>query len=305
MATAYNGTIETGGAALEYDERGPDDGEVILLIMGIGAQLTAWREGFCNQLADEGYRVVRFDNRDAGLSSRTPGPAPTMVELAALLKPGTKRRPVPYTFSDMAGDAMAVLDAVGVRQAHIVGASLGGMIAQTVAIEHRERVLSLTSIMSKPGALTVGLPTLRVLANTVRNRPAPPDDAIEFELTRAKMIAGPLFDPEAMRGYIGESIDRASHPNGILFQAAAMFDSGDRTPGLRKLDVPTVVIHGRADPLVKLSGGEATAKAIPGAKLVVFNDMGHDLPVPLWPAITGEIAAHARHASRHRATARR
>lgn len=293
MPTALHGDV-----ALEYDERGPDVGETILLIMGIGAQLTAWREGFCDLLVDQGFRVIRFDNRDAGLSSTTPGTPPSYRELLPIIVPargaGTApRRPVPYTFSDMAADAIAVLDAAGVERAHVVGASLGGMIAQTVAIEHPDRVRSLTSIMSKPGALTVGLPTVRVFLNSLKDPPGSRSANIDFEVARSERIAGPLFDRDAMRGFISDSMDRASQPNGMMFQAAAMFASGDRTRALRSLRTPTLVIHGRVDPLVKLSGGEATARAVPGAQLLVLNDMGHDLPRPLWPTLTDAIGAHA------------
>jgi len=286
-----------GDVALEYDERGPDDGETILLVMGIGAQMTAWRDGFCDLLVDRGYRVIRFDNRDAGLSSGTPGPPPTYRDLLPLVVPARaariRARPAPYTFSDMADDAVSVLDAAGVDRAHVVGASLGGMIAQTMAIDHPRRVASLTSIMSKPGALTVGLPTVKVFLNSLKNPPGSRAADIEFELTRSERIAGPLFDRDAMREYIAGAIERASQPDGLMFQAAAMFASGDRTGALRRLQVPTLVIHGRVDPLIRLSGGEATAKAVPGAKLVVHNDMGHDLPRPLWRSLTDSIAAHA------------
>ena len=291
-------TATQGDVTLHYDERGPRDGEAIVLIMGIGAQMTAWRDGFCDLLAGHGFRVIRFDNRDAGLSSSTPGTPPSYRELLPLIVPargaaGAPRRPVPYTFSDMAADAVAVLDAAGVDRAHVVGASLGGMIAQTVAIEHPGRVRSLTSIMSKPGALTVGLPTVRVFLNSLKNPPGNRSADVEFEVARSERIAGPLFDREAMRTFISDSMDRASQPNGMMFQAAAMFASGDRTAALRRLETPTLVIHGRVDPLIKLSGGEATAKAVPGAKLVVLNDMGHDLPKPLWRTLTDAIASHA------------
>lgn len=287
-------TVRHGDVTLHWEERGPADGETILLVMGLGAQLIAWRDGFCDLLADQGYRVIRFDNRDAGLSSRTPGTPLTIPELATLLGPKRTRRPVPYSLSDMAADGMAILDEAGVRRGHVVGASLGGMIAQTIAIEHRERVLSLTSIMSKPGSMFAGLPTPRVLRTVIRTTPVERDAAIAYELERAAVTCGPLFDREAMAAFLAEAYDRSPDRTGMAFQLAAILSAEDRTPALRRLDVPTLVIHGRADGLVRLSGGIATARAVPGAELVVHNQMGHDLPRALWPSLTDSIVGHAR-----------
>ncbi|CAN5395065.1 alpha/beta hydrolase [soil metagenome] len=291
MPRARNGDTE-----LEYEELGPTSGEPILLIMGIGGQLTAWNDEFCELLVEHGHRVVRFDNRDVGLSSRTPGSAPTQRDLAPLLlrQPGARQRVrVPYDFSDMAADTVAVMDAAGMASAHVVGASMGGMIAQTLAIEHPERVRSLTSIMSNTGALRDGVPTFRVMRNAARSRPVSPAEALESDLARTEMISGPHFDRAAARATLERSQARAFTPEGVLFQAAAIFASPDRTPRLRQLRVPTLVIHGRLDPLVRLRGGIATARAVPGAELIVHHDMAHDLPRPLWPSITRSISAHA------------
>lgn len=298
MQPARNGDIE-----IHWEERGPADGETILLVMGLGAQLIAWREGFCDRLVDHGYRVIRFDNRDVGLSSSTPGPAPSFAEMATLFGPRPVRRPVVYTLSDMAADAVAVLDAAGVERAHVVGASLGGMIAQTMAIEHPGRLRSLTSIMSKTGAVHVGLPTPRVLRKVMQPTPVDRDAALAYELERAAVTCGPLFDRDAMERFLAEAYERSPERGGMAFQLSAMFASGDRTRALKRLDVPTLVIHGRADGLVRLSGGLATARAIPGAALEIHGQMGHDLPEPLWPALTDSIAAHARRASRTAPTA--
>ncbi len=295
MGRALNGEIE-----IEWEERGPSNGEPILLVMGLGAQMIAWRDGFCDRLVDHGYRVIRFDNRDVGLSSTTAATPPSFGEMATLFGPRPARRPVPYTLSDMASDAAAVLDDAGVEAAHVVGASLGGMIAQTLAIERPERLRSLTSIMSKTGALHVGLPTPRVLRKVMQPTPVERDLALAYELERAEVTCGPLFDRDAMERFLAEAYERSPERGGMAFQLSAMFASGDRTRALRNLDVPTLVIHGRADGLVRLSGGVATARAIPGAALEVHNLMGHDLPQPLWPALTDSIAAHARRASRAR-----
>ena len=292
MPRAANGDL-----TLEYDEAGDPAGDVILLIMGLGAQLTAWRDGFRDLLVDQGFRLIRFDNRDAGLSSKTGSAAPGLRELVPLLVPGPRRWNAPYTLSDMASDAIAVLDAAGVARAHVVGASLGGMIAQTLAIEHPDRVRSLTSIMSKTGAAGVGLPKPAILRNVIRPRPAARSDIIEHDLARAQLIAGPHFDRDRMREYLEFAFDRCYHPEGFALQTAAMLASGDRTKALRRLRLPTLVIHGRVDPLVALSGGEATAKAIVGSKLVVHNDMGHDLPRPLWASLTNSIVSHVRMAA--------
>jgi pimeloyl-ACP methyl ester carboxylesterase len=293
---AHNGDV-----TIEFESRGPADGETILLVMGLGAQMIAWREPFCDLLVERGFRVIRFDNRDSGLSTHTAGTPPTRAELAALAVQGARRRgaraglsrpTARYTLSDMSDDAVAVLDAAGVRRAHVVGASLGGMIAQTMAIEHRDRVQSLTSIMSRTGSPLAGLPTMRVLRKVLRPTPTERDEAIAYELERAEVTCGPLLDREAMAGFLAEAWDRAPTRSGMSFQLAAIFASGDRTPALRRLDVPTLVIHGRDDELVRVSGGIGTARTIPGAELVVLDEMGHYLAPPLWPAVVDAIAAH-------------
>jgi len=293
MPRAHHGDIE-----LEYEVRGPADGETIVLVMGIGAQLISWQDGFCDLLVDHGFRVVRFDNRDSGRSSGTPGPPPSRRDLARLVAraPGA-RASVPYRLTDMAADTVAVLDAVDADDAHLVGASMGGMIAQTVAIEHPARVRSLTSIMSNTGSPRDGVPRAAVLRNSARTRPRDRRAALDHDLARSALISGPHFDPVASRAHVERAHDRSRHRDGTLFQMAAILASGDRTPGLRRLRTPTLVIHGRRDPLIRLRGGIATARAVPGASLVVHDRMAHDLPKPLWPELTGDIARHARRAS--------
>jgi pimeloyl-ACP methyl ester carboxylesterase len=283
MAEASNGSV-----LIHYDVQGPAEGVPLLLIMGLGAQMIAWQDGFCQMLVDAGHRVIRFDNRDAGLSSKTASPPPEVGDLARLLV-GRGIEMAPYTLSDMASDAVAVLDAEGCADAHIVGASLGGMVAQTLAIEHPGRCRSLTSIMSKPGSPFSGTPAPQMVRMLMTDRPEDPADALETDLARFEMIAGPLFERERMREYVKRANARSYYPAGAKFQLAAMFASGDRTGRLRKLDLPTLVIHGRRDRLVRPSGGVATARAIPGSQLIMFDEMGHDLPRLLWPRMTGAI----------------
>lgn len=291
MGRARNGEVE-----LEWDERGPADGEPILLVMGLGAQMIAWREGFCDLLADHGYRVIRFDNRDAGLSTFTDAPPPSFADMAAAAIRGPRHPAVAYTLSDMATDALAVLDDAGVERAHVVGASMGGMIAQTMAIEHPHRLGSLTSIMSKPGSLLAGLPTLKVLRKVMQPTPTEREAAIRYEMERAEVTCGPLLDREAMLEFLHAANERSPVRTGMAHQLTAIFASGDRTRALRRVRVPSLVVHGRVDGLVRLSGGVATARAIPGADLVVYQEMGHYLAPALWGRLADAIVGHARRA---------
>lgn len=286
MPRANNGTTE-----LEYDHFGDPADPALLLIMGFTAQMTAWEEDFCGLLVDQGHFVIRFDNRDCGLSSKTHGTPPNIMAIllqALMGQPITED--VPYSLSDMAADAMAVLDDLGVERAHIAGASMGGMIAQQVAIEYPERVRTLTSIMSTTGEVGKGQPTPEAQAALLAPPPEDPAAIIELGVKTGRVIAGPLFDEAGARVRIAAAIERSFHPIGGAFQMAAMAKTGDRTEGLRSLDVPTLVIHGKADPLIAPSGGEATAEAILGARLLVLDQMGHDLPRQLWPEITTAIA---------------
>lgn len=273
MARAQNGKVE-----LEYEVFGPATAQTILLINGLGSQLTRWPEPFCAKLVAKGYRAIRFDNRDIGLSSRLDGES--------------------YTLSDMAADAIAVLDAVGVRRAHLVGISMGGMIAQRVAIAYPERVMSLTSIMSATGA--PGSLESTPEAAAVLNNP-PPDHTADFEafidamVRNAKTIGSPAYpwDEGMLRERAIAEHARAFNPAGVARQRKAVFADGDRTPELRKLNIPTVVLHGAEDPLVKLRGGELTAEAIPGAELRIVPGMGHDLPPSLYDTVIDAICAAA------------
>lgn len=286
--------IDTGAVTLHYDTHGDPGDETVLLIHGLGAQMTLWDLGFIAAIVDHGYHVVRFDNRDVGLSTKTEDAPPDLLPLVMATLAGQAPTVDHYTLSDMAADAVAVLDGLGIARAHVVGASMGGMISQTVAIDHPGRVASLTSIMSTTGDIAVGQPEGDTLMRLLAPAPTERAAAIERTVDIARHIAGPHFDEARARELAAFHYDRCFHPIGVVHQMVAIAASGDRTEALRSLEVPTVVIHGTVDPLITVSGGEATAAAIPGAELVTFDDMGHDLPEVHWPAIAAAIAGVAR-----------
>jgi pimeloyl-ACP methyl ester carboxylesterase len=280
---------------IEYDTFGDPADPALLLIMGLGTQLIGWPEGFCRRLAERGHHVIRFDNRDCGLSTHLDGvPFDLGAVVTSLLTGVSRDRPAaPYLLSDMAGDVVGLLDQLSIERAHIVGASMGGMIAQTLAIEHPERVLTLTSIMSHTGEPEFGAPTAEALEALLTRPPADRDGYIERSVKNWRIFAPHrYFDEDHIRQRAADAFDRAYYPEGIGRQLAAIVASGDRVAGLTELAVPTLVLHGRLDTLVQRSGGERTAELVPGAKLVVVGDMGHDLPEPLWPFLVGVIAAH-------------
>ena len=283
---------KSNGIELEYETFGNPDDPALLLVMGLGAQMIAWDEGFCQQLVDAGFYVIRYDNRDVGLSTRTEGPAP---DLAAIMSGDTST--ATYRIDDMADDAAGLLDDLGIDRAHIVGASMGGMIAQAIAIRHPEKTASLCSIMSTTGDRSVGQPQPEAMAALMAPAPTNRDEALDRAVTSGRILSPVHFDEAKARQRAGEAYDRAFYPLGMQRQLAAIMASPDRTPELAKVSAPTLVIHGTADPLVTYSGGEATAKAVPGADLLAFDDMGHDLPEPRWPEIVAAIATNARRAS--------
>jgi pimeloyl-ACP methyl ester carboxylesterase len=282
------------GIDLCFQEMGDRDGEPLLLIMGLATQMIAWDETFCGMLADRGFRVVRFDNRDIGRSTKLKAAG---VPPRADLMLGRRGRAA-YLLRDMAADTVGLMDHLEIGSAHLAGASMGGMIAQATAIEHPERVRSLVSIMSTTGSRRVGRPSYRTFGILFGKPPHGRDAAVERAVRTFRTIGSPgyPFEEERVRQIAGRSYDRGHHSPGVLRQLHAITASGDRTAALRRLDLPTIVIHGDGDPLVNPSGGRATARAVPGARLKLVEGMGHDLPRQLWPELVDEIAANAARA---------
>ena len=278
------------GIELCYQEMGDPEGEPLVLIMGLATQMIAWDEEFCRLLAERGFRVVRFDNRDIGRSSRVRSAGvPNVLEMMV------GRGEPPYRLRDMAADTVGLMDHLGIDSAHVVGASMGGMIAQCTSIGHPDRVRSLVSIMSTTGSRRVGHPSYRTFGLLLGKPPREREAAIERAVKTFKTIGSPgyPFEEERIRVIARRSFDRGHSQAGIARQLHAITASGDRTPQLRELDVPALVIHGKNDVLVNPSGGRATAKAIPDARLKMIDGMGHDMPRALWPTFVEEIACNA------------
>jgi pimeloyl-ACP methyl ester carboxylesterase len=283
------------GITIEYETFGDPSDPTVLLIAGYGSQLISWAPGLCTLIADAGRHVVRFDNRDVGLSTQLDDHPVSMSDLVAAAADGGRaavRALAPYTLSDMAADAVGLLDALGVDRAHVVGASMGGMIAQTVAIEHPDRVATLTSVMSTTGELEYGQSTPEAQAALMGPRPADRAAYIEAADRTLVYLSKRYGTVEWARDYAATQYDRAFRPEGMVRQMAAIMASGSRADGLRALRVPTLVIHGLDDTLIQVSGGERTAELVPGAELLLVPNMGHDRPEPLWPVIAGAIVAH-------------
>jgi pimeloyl-ACP methyl ester carboxylesterase len=282
------------GIEIAYQEVGDPDAAPLLLVMGLGTQMLGWDEEFCALLAERGFRVVRFDNRDIGHSTMLEsGGVPSRLDLFI-----GRRESAAYLLSVMANDTIGLMDHLGIESAHVVGASMGGMIGQTLAIEHAERVRSLVSIMSTTGSRRVGTPTLKAFGALLAKAPRGRDEYIERIVKTFKVVGSPGYpmDEPRFRELAGRLYDRSHNPKGVLRQMHAIGASGDRTAALRKLKLPATVIHGTRDPLVRPSGGRATARAIPGARLRIVEGMGHDLPRALWPTFAGEIADTASRA---------
>lgn len=280
------------GMELEYDTFGSATDPALLLIMGFTAQLTAWEAEFCQLLADGGLYVIRFDNRDCGLSTKLDGQVPDVAGAMTSAFAGTDAPLQPYLLADMALDAIGLLDVLGIAQAHILGASMGGMIAQTVAINHADRVLTLISVMSTPGEIEVGQPSEEAMIAIMSPPAATREEYIatspRYMVWQSKKYRNEVRTKElAARDY-----DRSSYPEGATRQMAAIYASGSRSEGLQALEVPTLVIHGRDDQLITPSAGFRTAELIPGAHLLFVADMGHDMPEQLWPMLTAAIISH-------------
>ena len=282
------------GVQIAYETFGDPADPTVLLIMGLGVQMLGWDERFCRMLVERGYRVVRFDNRDVGRSTKIEG-GPRPDVMAAAAGDGSSAS---YLLDDMADDCVGLLDEIGADAAHLVGASQGGMIAQTVAIRHPERVLSLVSIMSTTGNRAVGQPHPEAIPALLTRPPADRDGFIDFVVGVWKVLGSPGFevDEEALRAHAGASYDRGIFPDGTARQLVAIMASGDRTEALRGLDVPTTVVHGTDDILIDVSGGRATAAAIPGARLDLIEGMGHDMPPAVWPRLVDLIVENAERA---------
>jgi pimeloyl-ACP methyl ester carboxylesterase len=283
-------TTPANGIEIAYESFGDPSGRPLLLVMGLATQMLAWHEEFCQALVARGLFVVRFDSRDIGLSTHLHDAPPPNV-LAAF---SGDMSSASYRLEDMADDTAALLDALELASAHVVGVSMGGMIAQTLAIRHPTRVRSLTSIMSTP-APSIGSATQEALAVLLAAPATSRDEAVQRALDTYAVIGSPGYplDEQWLADVAGQSYDRGYDPMGVGRQLLAIHASGDRTAALTQLDVPTLVVHGDADPLVQLAGGLATAEAVPDAELLVLEGMGHNLPRELWPQIVDAIAGVA------------
>ena len=283
---------DANGLSLCYQTFGSPSDPTLVLIMGLGAQMVWWEVDLCQRLAARGYRVVRFDNRDIGKSSYIATPPPNLARVFAGLEP----LKAPYTLDDMARDTVGLMDALKIEKAHIVGASMGGMIAQILAIQHPERVRTLTSIMSTTGERGLPSPKPEVWAAMTAAPPLTVEAYIEANVRMAELLRGyPDPTEEAdTRARAARAAARGLNPAGGVRQMAAVGAAGSRKEALAEVKAPTLVIHGDDDPLVSVEGGKATARAIPGAKLMLLERMGHTLPRALWPTIVEAIAAHAR-----------
>jgi pimeloyl-ACP methyl ester carboxylesterase len=302
-APAREGKAKANGITIAYESFGPEDREVMLLIMGNGAQLTAWPAELIEELVERGYRVVIYDNRDVGLSTKFDRAGVPDAKAVIEARIAGKPSPLPYMLDDMAKDAVGLLDALGVKKAHIVGVSMGGMIAQLVAADHPEHVLSLTSIMSTSGNPEVPFPADPKA--TAKMPPSAPEGDKEATIANAvkvvRILAGPDYPPDEkrIREMVVRSMNRSTDLGGMArhnaLSALGLFE--DRRPKLQTIKAPTVVVHGAKDPIMSVAGGKDTAANIPGAELRIIPGMGHDLPIPLVKTIADAITAAASRAT--------
>jgi pimeloyl-ACP methyl ester carboxylesterase len=298
MTSAEIGRVQVGDIEIAYETFGRPNDVPILLIMGLATQMIGWPDDFCRGLAERGHFVIRFDNRDIGLSTHLHDAG--MPDLMAIF--GGDASSVPYPLTAFADDTAGLLDALGLESAHVVGVSLGGMVAQLLAVRNPERVRSLTSIMSTTGDPTAGTPSEAALGALLAPAAKDRDSAIQRAVNTYRVIGSPGFelDEVALRARAGLAFDRAHDPAGVARQLAASLATPDRTPDLKKIDAPTLVIHGAEDQLITVSGGRATAAAIPDAELMVIEGMGHDLPRGVWPQLIDGISALVARAERDR-----
>jgi pimeloyl-ACP methyl ester carboxylesterase len=285
---------KVGDVEICYETFGSKDDPAMLLVMGLGTQMIGWHEGFCAALAEHGFYVIRYDNRDSGRSTHFRGHRPPTIR-QLLLRDKTAAA---YTLADMAADGIGLLERLGIERAHIAGASMGGMIAQTMAARHPDQVLSLASIMSNTGHFWKGTPDLRVYPIFMRRPADNREGAIESTVSTFRLIRSPgfPFHEDELRRVAQLSYDRGYNPAGTARQLAAIIAAGDRIEEVRSITAPTVVIHGTRDRMVRPSGGRETAKAIPGARLVEISGMGHDLPPGAWDQIIDAIVANTERA---------
>lgn len=280
------------GIEIAYQEMGDSDGEPLLLVMGLSLQMLAWDEDFCALLAERGFRVVRFDNRDVGCSTKfDSAEVPSAIDMLL-----GRRRTAAYRLPDMAEDTVGLMDHLGIESAHLVGASMGGMIAQTVAIRHPQRVRTLVSMLSSTGNRWLSLPTRKAFGTLFARPGTGREAAIEQTLRTFRIIGSPAYsmDGERLREVAAASYDRSHSRAGVARQLHAIIASGDRTADLERLRLPATVLHGDSDPLIRPAAGRATARAIRDSRLRIFRGMGHDLPTELWPEFVDEIAATAQ-----------
>jgi pimeloyl-ACP methyl ester carboxylesterase len=298
MTSAEIGRVQVGDIEIAYETFGRPNDVPILLIMGLATQMIGWPDDFCRGLAERGHFVIRFDNRDIGLSTHLHDAG--MPDLMAIF--GGDASSVPYPLTAFADDTAGLLDALSLESAHVVGVSLGGMVAQLLAVRNPERVRSLTSIMSTTGDPTVGTPSEAALGALLAPAAKDRDSAIQRAVNTYRVIGSPGFelDEVALRARAGLAFDRAHDPAGVARQLAASLATPDRTPDLKKIEAPTLVIHGAEDQLITVSGGHATAAAIPDAELMVIEGMGHDLPRGVWPQLIDGISALVARAERDR-----
>lgn len=289
LSAAEIQTADANGMKIAFESFGDPTDPTILLVMGLGTQMIAWDDTMCATLASEGYHVIRYDNRDVGLSTHIDAPAPTIRELLL------SRSPV-YTIPDMADDALGLLDALGIQTAHVVGASMGGFISQTIALAAPERVRSLTLVMTSTGSKRVGRPTPTVVRRMAKRPTTTTREEVMNEAVESyRVIGSPSLQNEAMlRELAGRGFDRAHDPAGTQRQLAAIMAQPNRTKALRSVKVPTLVIHGLVDPLVTPSGGIALARAIPGARFKGHNGIGHDIPRTMPVELTADILETVR-----------